>query len=155
MCFSGILQAELGSGYAPRPVMTIHGTADPVLPYDASVINVFSPVPLHGPPSMGSTPVYSTPNPGAKENLAAWGGFNGCPGAATTETALGSYTLHELDCNGVVSKLVELPGVGHYPFKALYNVTIDDTFYIGASFDPACLGLFTGGVHRGAHRLPG
>ena len=98
--------------------MTIQGTADPIVPYAASV---------GGP---------TGPNPGAEENLAGWGGFNGCPGAASTETALGSYNLHELDCNGVVSKLVELPGVGHYPFAApeenpLYNAING----LGASFD--------------------
>jgi len=118
-CFAGYLLAELSSGYAPRPVMTIQGTADPTVPYTASV---------GGP---------TGPNPGAEENLAGWGGFNGCPGAALIETALGSYNLHELDCNGVVSKLVELPGVGHYPFAApeenpLYNATING---LGASFD--------------------
>ena len=89
-CFAGYLLAELSStGYAPRPMMTIHGAADQTIPYVAGVLP-------HG------------PNPGAEENLAGWGGFNGCPGAASTETALGSYNLHELDCNGVVSKPVEL-----------------------------------------------
>ena len=118
-CFAGYLLAELSStGYAPRPMMTIHGAADQTTPYVAGVLP-------------------TGPNPGAEENLAGWGGFNGCPGAASTETALGSYNLHELDCNGVVSKLVELPGVGHYPFAApeenpLYNATIDG---LGASFD--------------------
>lgn len=117
-CFAGYLLAEPSPGYAPRPVMTIQGTADPVVPYTAAA-NI------------------GWPNPGAEENLASWGGFNGCPGVASTETALSSYTLHELDCNGVVSKLVELPGVGHYVFAApeknpLYNATVDG---LGASFD--------------------
>jgi poly(3-hydroxybutyrate) depolymerase len=128
-CFAGYLLAELSStGYAPRPMMTIHGTADQTVPYVAGVLP-------HVPYVAGVLP--HGPNPGAEENLAGWGGFNGCPGAASTETALGSYNLHELDCNGVVSKLVELPGVGHYPFAApkenpRYNATIDG---LGASFD--------------------
>tara|TARA_B100000795_G_scaffold85768_1_gene62299 strand:+ start:240 stop:647 length:408 start_codon:yes stop_codon:yes gene_type:complete len=52
---------------------------------------------------------------GAEGNLALWGDYNGCPGLNATETANSNYTLHEIDCNGVVSALVEVPGVGHYP----------------------------------------
>ena len=92
---------ELSSEYTPRPLMIIHGTADQTLPY----------VPYD----------YSGPylSLGAEKNLALWGGYNGCPGDAATETPKDNYTLHEIDCNGVVSALVEVPGVGHYP---LYNV---------------------------------
>jgi len=91
--FAGYLMTELGSGYTPRPVMLIHGTADINVPYDLSQ--------------------YSS---GAEESLAAWGGHNGCPGAAPTISLLGNYTLHEIDCDGVASALVELPGVGHFPY---------------------------------------
>ena len=90
--FAGQLMIELGSGYTPRPVMIIHGTADATNPYNGTV-----------------------PNPGAEENLAAWGSYNGCPGTAPTKTTAG-YTLHRIDCKGAVSELVELPGVGHYPY---------------------------------------
>ena len=90
--FAGQLMIELGSVYTPRPVMTIHGTADATVPYNATF-----------------------PFPGAEENLAAWGGYNGCTGTAPTKTTPG-YTLHKIDCKGVVSELVELPGVGHSPY---------------------------------------
>ena len=100
-CFSGMhaLADDLGvfpltklsSEYTPRPLMIIHGTVDQTLPY----------VP------------YDIPGPyfslGAEKNLASWGGYNGCPGDAATETPKDNYTLHEIDCNGVVSALVEVP----------------------------------------------
>ena len=100
-CFSGMhaLADDLGvfpltklsSEYTPRPLMIIHGTVDQTLPY----------VP------------YDIPGPyfslGAEKNLASWGGYHGCPGDAATETPKDNYTLHEIDCNGVVSALVEVP----------------------------------------------
>tara|TARA_B100000767_G_C19605555_1_gene467562 strand:- start:175 stop:777 length:603 start_codon:yes stop_codon:yes gene_type:complete len=110
-CFSGFLTlandlgvfplTELSSEYTPRPLMVIHGNADVTLPY-------------------ANVPASYFPGPyfvlGAEGNLALWGGHNGCPGDAATETPNDNYTLHEIDCNGVVSALVEVPGVGHSPF---------------------------------------
>jgi len=98
---------ELSSEYTPRPLMVIHGNTDTVVPYDsASTISALSP----------DSPYAAL---GAEGNLALWGGYNGCPGDAATETPKDNYTLHEIDCNGIVSALVEVPGVGHYP---LYDV---------------------------------
>ena len=108
-CFAGFLAlvndlgvfplTELSSDYTPRPLMVIYGTADITVPY---------------------APVHDLPGPyftlGAEGNLALWGGYNGCPGLNATETLKDNYTLHEIDCNGVVSALVEVPGVGHAPF---------------------------------------
>ena len=116
-CFSGALTlandlgvfplTELSSEYIPRPLMVIHGNTDTVVPYDsASTFSALSP----------NSPYAAL---GAEGNLALWGRYNGCPGDAATETPKDNYTLHEIDCNGVVSALVEVPGVGHYP---LYNV---------------------------------
>ena len=110
-CFAGALTlsndlgvfplTELSSEYTPRPLMVIHGNADVTLPY-------------------ANVPASYFPGPyfvlGAEGNLALWGGHNGCPGDAATETPNDNYTLHEIDCNGVVSALVEVPGVGHSPF---------------------------------------
>ena len=110
-CFSGALTlandlgvfplTELSSEYTPRPLMVIHGNADVTLPY-------------------ANVPASYFPGPyfvlGAEGNLALWGGHNGCPGDAATENPNDNYTLHEIDCNGVVSALVEVPGVGHSPF---------------------------------------
>ena len=110
-CFSGFLTlandlgvfplTELSSEYTPRPLMVIHGNADVTLPY-------------------ANVPASYFPGPyfvlGAEGNLALWGGHNGCPGDAATENPNDNYTLHEIDCNGVVSALVEVPGVGHSPF---------------------------------------
>jgi len=90
--------SELSSEYTPRPLMVIHGNGDLTVSY--------APVDYPGP--------YSAP--GAEANLAVWGGYNGCPGDAATKTIHANYTLHEINCNGVVSALVELPGVGHYLF---------------------------------------
>ena len=110
-CFSGAMAlsselgvfplSELSSDYTPRPLMVIHGTADAIVPYEpASFPYANAPYPI----------------PGAEANLALWGSYNGCPEEAATETALDNYTLHEINCNGVVSALVEMPGVGHWPF---------------------------------------
>ena len=96
---------ELSSEYTPRPLMVIHGNADVRVPYDPT------------PTSAANAPYPRTP--GAERNLTLWGGYNGCPGDAAIKTPKDNYTLHEIDCNGVVSALVEVPGVGHYP---LYDV---------------------------------
>ena len=100
-CFSGYHQLvndrevfplpKLSSEYTPRPLMMLHGTADPLVPY----------MPFDSP-----GPYFS---PGAEESLASWGGYNGCPGDVATEVPKDNYTLHEIDCNGVVSALVEVP----------------------------------------------
>ena len=102
-CLAQYLLAELSSGYTPRPMMLIVGAEDASFPYNAGY-------------SFTTPPIR---NPGAEENLAAWGGHNGCPGDTATESVRDNYTLHEIDCNGVVSALVELPGVGHWPFYYL------------------------------------
>ena len=115
-CFSGAMSlsselgvfplSELSSDYTPRPLMVIHGTADGIVPYEpASFPYANAPYPI----------------PGAEANLALWGSYNGCPEEAATETALDNYTLHEINCNGVVSALVEVPGVGHQPFYTNYD----------------------------------
>ena len=117
-CFAGALTlandlgvsplAKLSSEYTPRPLMVIHGNADAVVPYEpaAAIFGAFSP----------DSPYSAL---GAEGNLALWGGYNGCPGLKATETPNDNYTLHEIDCNGIVSALVEVAGVGHHPF---YNV---------------------------------
>ena len=111
-CFSGAMTlsselgvfplSELSSDYTPRPVMVIHGTADAVLPYEPATFDYAN----------ASYPIL----PGAEANLALWGSYNGCPEEAATQTTLDNYTLHEINCNSVVSALVEMPGVGHWPF---------------------------------------
>ena len=109
---------ELSSEYTPRPLMVIHGNADLTVAYP--------PVDIPG-PYLG---------PGAEANLALWGGYNGCPGDAATETIRANYTLHEIDCNGVVSALVELPGVGHYPLYDVGGVVSGFSFYDGLGTAP-------------------
>ena len=109
-CFSGLLAlsndlgvfplTELGSDYTPRPLMVIYGNVDTTIPY-ARVPAVYFPGPYF--------------HLGAEGNLALWGGHNGCPGDAAIKTPKDNYTLHEINCNGVVSALVEVPGVGHQP----------------------------------------
>ena len=105
-CFSGALTlandlgvfplTELSSEYTPRPLMAIHGNTDTVVPYDsASTFSALSP----------DSPYAAL---GAEGNLALWGGYNGCPGDAAIKTPKGNYTLHEINCNGVVSALVEV-----------------------------------------------
>ena len=133
-CFSGALNladdlgvyplTTLSSEYTPRPLMIIHGTYDATLPY--------------GP--------YDFPGPymalGAEKNLALWGGYNGCPGDTATETPKDNYTLHEINCNGVVSALVEVPGLGHYPIYSPDGVVEAFRIYDGlgtAPFDTAQL----------------
>jgi len=117
-CFAGALTlandqgvsplAKLSSEYTPRPLMVIHGNADDVVPYE---------------PAAYTFAAYSPGSPysalGAEGNLALWGGYNGCPGLNAIETPNDDYTLHEIDCNGIMSALVEVQGVGHHPF---YNV---------------------------------
>ena len=133
-CFSGALTlandlgvfplTELSSEYTPRPLMAIHGNTDTVVPYDsASTFSALSP----------DSPYAAL---GAEGNLALWGGYNGCPGDAATETPKDNYTLHEIDCNGVVSALVELPGVGHYPLYDVGGVVSGFSFYDGLGTAP-------------------
>ena len=134
-CFAGALTlandlgvtplAKLSSEYTPRPLMVIHGNADTVVPYEpaATIFSAYSP----------DSPYSAL---GAEGNLALWGGYNGCPGLKATETPNENYTLHEIDCNGIVSALVEVAGVGHHPFynvggvvsgTAHYGVTVQTT----------------------------
>ena len=82
---------KLSVEYTPRPLMIVHGNADRSIPY----------VPADFP-----GPYFSL---GAEKNLESWGGYNGCPGDVATEVPKDNYTLHEIDCNGVVSALVEVP----------------------------------------------
>ena len=82
---------KLSIEYTPRPLMIVHGAADRTIPY----------VPADFP-----GPYFSL---GAEKNLESWGGYNGCPGDVATEVPKDNYTLHEIDCNGVVSALVEVP----------------------------------------------
>ena len=78
-CSAGYLLAELGSGYAPRPVMTIHGTADPVVPY------------------MNASVLLMWPNPGAEENLAVeLPGVGHYPFTAPEENPLYNVTIDGL-----------------------------------------------------------
>ena len=53
----------------------------------------------------------------------------GCPGLNATETRNDNYTLHEIDCNGIVSALVELHGVGHHPFYDVGGVVSGTAHY--------------------------
>ena len=136
-CFSGALAlandlgvfplTELSSEYTPRPLMVIHGNADSTIPY--------APVPAADFPG----PYFTL---GAEGNLALWGGYNGCPGDSATETPNDNYTLHDIDCNGIVSALVEVPGVGHYPIYSPDGVIEGLSHYDGlgtAPFDTAQL----------------
>ena len=82
---------KLSVEYTPRPLMIVHGNADRSIPY----------VPADFP-----GPYFSL---GAEKNLESWGGYNGCPGDVATEVPKDNYTLHEIDCNGVMSALVEVP----------------------------------------------
>jgi len=101
---------ELSSEYTPRPLMVIHGNKDTIIPYKSGAhVSALAP----------ASPYAAL---GAEANLALWGGYNGCPGEAATETPKGDYILHEIDCNGVVSALVEVLGVGHYPFDNVDGV---------------------------------
>mmetsp|Transcript_17901 Transcript_17901/g.44771 ORF Transcript_17901/g.44771 Transcript_17901/m.44771 type:complete len:156 (-) Transcript_17901:139-606(-) len=91
--------------------MMLHGAADPLVPY----------MPFDSP-----GPYFS---PGAEATLASWGGYNGCPGDVATEVPKDNYTLHEIDCNGIVSALVELHGVGHHPFYDVGGVVSGTAHY--------------------------
>ena len=127
-CFAGALTlandqgvsplAKLSSEYTPRPLMVIHGNADDVVPYE---------------PAAYTFSAYSPDSPysalGAEGNLALWGGYNGCPGLNATKTPNDNYTLHEIDCNGIVSALVELQGVGHHPFYDVGGVVSGTAHY--------------------------
>ena len=131
-CFSGLLAlsndlgvfplTELSSEYTPRPLMVIHGNADVRVPYDPT------------PTSAANAPYPRTP--GAEGNLALWGGYNGCPGDSATETPNDNYTLHDIDCNGIVSALVEVTGVGHYPIYSPDGVIEGLSHYDGLGTAP-------------------
>ena len=112
-CFSGLLAlsndlgvfplTELSSEYTPRPLMVIHGNADVRVPYDPTPAS--DPTSTYDPTSAAHAPYLDL---GAEGNLALWGGYNGCPGDAAIKTPKDNYTLHEINCNGVVSALVEV-----------------------------------------------
>ena len=140
-CFSGALAlandlgvfplTELSSEYTPRPLMVIHGNADLRVPYDPTPAS--DPTSTYDPTSAAHAPYLDL---GAEGNLALWGGHNGCPGDAAIKTPKDNYTLHEINCNGVVSALVEVTGVGHYPLYDVGGVVSGFSFYDGLGTAP-------------------
>eukprot|EP00964_Phaeocystis_antarctica_P104901 scaffold69980_cov73-Phaeocystis_antarctica.AAC.1 len=140
-CFSGLLAlsndlgvfplTELSSEYTPRPLMVIHGNADLRVPYDPTPAS--DPTSTYDPTSAAHAPYLDL---GAEGNLALWGGYNGCPGDAAIKTPNDNYTLHEINCNGVVSALVEVTGVGHYPLYDVGGVVSGFSFYDGLGTAP-------------------
>ncbi|MGW4245123.1 extracellular catalytic domain type 1 short-chain-length polyhydroxyalkanoate depolymerase [Nocardia sp. NPDC004722] len=93
----------------PMPVLEIHGTSDPIVPYDGGVVRVTSG--HHGP---GSSPVLSVD---ATQQF--WRQQNGCDAATTTplpqQTDDGTtVTLTSSDCSGGAQvQLYSIAGGGH------------------------------------------
>jgi len=121
-------------GYSPVAVMTIQGAADTVVPWARAWSGG----------SVGADDVWW---PGAPHNLAMWAKLNGCDGSASAEwhgEGPGRYRLHaHTACaNGTQAKLMEVPAVGHMPYRFETGVEIDTT---AACWD--FVSAFTRGLH--------
>lgn len=95
-CMSFYLLSEPDADYTPVPVLEIHGTADPVVPYeDRSVFG------------------------GAVGNFERWAALNGCTGEIERPLADAAGTeLIGTGCDAAVV-LVTLDATGHVPYRGL------------------------------------
>lgn len=94
------------TGYVPTPIMTVHGTADKIVPYDGALYI-----------------------PGAEESISWWAEANACDMAASiTVDSSGKYATHEYSgCAGnTTAKLLEMYGVGHAPYVN-FDTDVDTT----------------------------
>mmetsp|Transcript_19928 Transcript_19928/g.30565 ORF Transcript_19928/g.30565 Transcript_19928/m.30565 type:complete len:443 (+) Transcript_19928:28-1356(+) len=97
------------TGYVPTPVITVHGTADDILPYYGG---------------------YYLPHPGAEESISWWAEANECNLTAKSVTvdSSGKYATHAYSgCAGGASvQLLEMYDVGHTPYGG-YDTNVDTT----------------------------
>ncbi|MFE5285957.1 alpha/beta hydrolase family esterase [Nocardia sp. NPDC056611] len=93
----------------PLPVLEIHGTADPIVPYDGGVVRITS-----GRLGAGTSPVLSV-----DATQQWWRERDDCSGVTTTQLPLRtddgtSVTLRSADCrNGSAVQLYTVTGGGH------------------------------------------
>lgn len=84
----------------PVPVLEIHGTADPLVPYEGGAVRPEG--------------VATQPAPSSREVVERWASLNGCPAGPEEETQGPVSTLIWTDCpSGANVKLVAVEGGGH------------------------------------------
>lgn len=107
------------------PVIEIHGTADPLVPYEGG------PVRPEG--------VATQPAPSSREVVERWASLNGCPDGPEEETQGALSTLAWTECrSGAAVKLVTVEGGGHTWFAeglGPANGAVDATSLIWEFFD--------------------
>lgn len=128
---------------APVPMMTIHGTADPILLFNGGVGDLVKLISGGAGGTATTAPTTTTlidlNGPGYPANVAAWAERNGCEPTSTDEPVSATVTLRTYDCPaGADVEMYIVSGGGHaWPgselSKAIENIIGPTTFDIDAT----------------------
>jgi len=113
-CHAGVVLGEFPAGYAPTPIMTVHGAVDKKVPYEKEV-EVF--------PGLAMLSAVQT--------HAIFAEANGCRESTETEFERANQTyrmLKSTNCtDGADVVLLTLPTAGHSPYKDMnYELEADE-----------------------------
>lgn len=119
----------------PVPVVTFHGTADPLVPYDGDASKVAADLPAPNGSGhridaqeeklFGAKGVFQR-GPSVPQEAAAWAKRNGCSGAITTSKISGTVTLLSWRCPDSANvELYRIAGGGHSWPRSLGRTKID------------------------------